>query len=144
MIGRLSLSFLALFLMVGLVGCICMPTRVTEAPLSPQEEERLAATLASVGTWHVVGFEDRRGNPDDDPMGDLIYHFEADGTGYYDQDVMGVSGRNDFDWELEGANLQLHMQRGSRTSTFRVDEFDENGMRWFNYLDSGYFLLEPR
>lgn len=135
---------LLLLLLVFATSCVCMPTRITDAPMDPAEQEQLATTMAAVGTWQVAGFEDRRGNYDPDPGGELIYTFRDDGTGTYDQNAYGVRGTNNFQWELEGRNLRLHMERGNRTSTFRVDEFDDTSMRWFNYLDSGYFIMEAR
>ncbi len=134
---------LTAFLVLLTTGCVCMPTRISDAPMDPDEQQRLQATMAEVGTWRVSGFEDRRGNHDPDPGGELLYVFRDDGTGTYDQTMLGTRRTNDFLWELDGRNLLLHMDRGGRTSTFRVDAFDDTSMRWFNYLDSGYFLMEP-
>lgn len=128
----------ALFVLT-LVGCICWPTRVEDAPLAPEEESRLEALL--VGTWSAAAFEDRRGNIDENDPEHFLYHFQEDGTGRYDQNYM-VTGRNPFRWELRGRNIHLFMERGGRESVWRIDEYNQDSMRWFNYFDSGYFLME--
>jgi hypothetical protein len=131
-------NLLAILTLVLVTGCICFPTRITDAPLPPDEEARLAELL--VGTWSIKAMEDRRGNVESETQS-FIYTFRDDGTGQYDQRAYGVRGQNPFEWRLEGRNLLLSMERGGRTTTFRVDEYEVHSMRWFNYLDSGYFHM---
>ena len=136
---RSLMLILGASLLLSVSACICWPTRVTEAPLPPEEEEELRQTL--IGVWYADAFENRRGTIDYNEPHHFIYHFNEDGTGRYDQNYV-VQGQNDFQWELKGRNLHVVMDRGGTESVWRIDDYSETDMRWFNYFDSGYFLMK--
>ncbi|MBA2661168.1 MAG: hypothetical protein H0U74_02650 [Bradymonadaceae bacterium] len=124
---------------IGLVAC-ASATPVTPAPLEAERQLELTNSLS--GSWKLMTVTDKSGAADAvDPVS-ISYTFQNDGTGQYDQIVPygAGSGINPFVWVLEGRNLVLNPEKGDQM-TYRVDEWSEIQMSWFNYSRTERFLL---
>lgn len=133
---RRSLQLISSLIALSLGGCFSTP--VAPSPLPVEQQEALRCAL--LGKWRLVGISGE--SPE---YSKNTYVFEGSGHGTYTQQQSGVfgsqlipTGTTGFTWHLEGRNLILE---GSTTATFRVDDWGESSLTWFNYVSSDSFQL---
>lgn len=139
---NVAIVVFGLVLLIGEVGC-ATSTPVEEAPLAEEKKQALKKTLA--GTWrHVATVKNGEREPAGTENSVIQWTFRSDGSCTFRQEIpsVGMSETRITDWHLEGRNLVLEGDSGGRTTYYRVDEWDDDQMKWFNYETSDTFVLE--
>lgn len=118
-------------------------TPVEEAPLAEEKQQALKETM--VGTWrHVATVKNGEREPAGTEDSVIQWTFREGGSCTFRQEIpsVGMSETRITDWHLEGRNLVLEGDSGGRTTYYRVDDWDDDQMKWFNYEMSNTFVLE--
>jgi hypothetical protein len=128
-----------------LTGCAASSAPVKKAPLSSSKQSELRSKL--IGKWKQTYRKESR-NGTRKPLKYTIkkWTFNEDGTGEIIAGAKNpVTGKtvnsNTFSWHLEGRNLALG-EPGNETIKFRIDQWDDNQMTWFNYPSSSFYIVE--
>lgn len=144
-INRFSLPCaLSILAAVCSLGCSGASTSVVSSPLTTEKLNDLHCTME--GTWTLRTIDGK----DMGAMTDQRWVFRGKGSGEYQQrrgtnalmSAAVYEGDNPFTWRLDGANLILNLEKGSRTTVYRVDEWSQQEMTWFNYTLSDSYRLE--
>ncbi|MFB6263779.1 MAG: hypothetical protein ABEL76_09175 [Bradymonadaceae bacterium] len=138
----IEVSMLAVTLLIGVGGCASSPTSVEEAPLPDDRQRELSQTL--VGTWTHAATIDRKGRRTRVEGRRATWTFCEDGTLVFTLKVprTGADRRARGTWRLEGRNLVMKRDGTDTETYYRVDEWDDGRMTWFNYETGNDFLLE--
>lgn len=110
------------------------------APLESAKQEELRQTLAG-HTWRHTHTA-RSVNGPRQPLlsAQIEWSFRENGTMTYDQKTV-VSGTNSGQWHLEGRNIIIKGLRGNKTVAYRVEEWGDAEMTWFNYRLGDYYIV---
>lgn len=127
-----------------LVSACASSTPVTDAPLEATKQQELRQTI--IGTWHHTHIEETDGEREPMTAAKISWTFNNDGTGVYHQIVptIGMDAKNPFQWQLEGRNIRLGMEKGGETTYYRADKWSNGQMKWFNYTMSDYYIVKKQ
>lgn len=119
----------ACFLTFGIYGC-SSDGADREPDLSNLSEKEKKI----VGTWKHVSIEGEGLGAGTVDFGTFKWTFNADRTGeYYQNPNSGSERRRDITWRLEGDDLFFTKEEGTDDPTYRVEEYGEDQMKWYNY-----------
>lgn len=125
-------------------GCSGASTEIVSSPLVAQQLNDLRCTVE--GTWTLRSIDGKSVGE----MTNQRWVFRSKGSGVYQQrkgtntsmNAAVYEGDNPFTWRLDGANLILKMEQGSRTITYLVEDWSQREMSWFNYMLSDRYSVE--
>ncbi|MCW9707191.1 lipocalin family protein [Fodinibius salsisoli] len=117
----------ALFLIFSTFNCSDTSTEPDPNLSELSEKEQKMA-----GTWKHVRTEGEGLGAGPVDFGTFTWTFNADRTGeYYQNPDSDTERRRDITWRLDGDDLIFSKEGGD--PTYRVEEYGENEMRWYNY-----------
>jgi|GEM_PF-2583749 hypothetical protein len=122
-----KIAIASLFLIFGV--CNCSDTgKGSDPDLSKLSENE----KKMVGTWKHVRTEGEGLGEGPVDFGTFRWIFHADRTGeYYQNPDSGSERSREISWRLDGDDIIFSKKGGE--PTYRVEEYGENQMRWYNY-----------
>ena len=127
------------------IGCVtATPQSLPDAPLSSKKQQALRDYL--IGSWERVYRQGERTNARLAQGQEFVWRFRKDGTGVYFKrvDPIDVSGKQQFEWSLDGRNLIMKSEGLDYKAYFRVQEWGDRRMVWYNYHLNNYYTVKRR
>ena len=98
-----------------------------------------------IGTWELISTEEGP-NPGPVDYAVIRWTFEADYSGvYYQNPNSRPESTSDFYWKLEGNDIVFtNTKDGEGDPTYRIENYGETEMRWYNYTLGDYYIVEKQ
>ncbi|MFB6352325.1 MAG: lipocalin family protein [Bradymonadaceae bacterium] len=147
-LSSLSSLLVASLFVAAASACQTTPSEVEPAPMGEAGQKKLRNAL--IGTWRKTeGLAAATGNAgggggqeSDGPI--VVWTFDQDGTGAKTirPSAEAEGTEQTFQWHLEGRNIVIKYDDGSKANYFRAETWSPAQMQWYRYTTDQSYMVK--